>query len=385
MSLSKYGRKAIEDGSRVRRNALAPYADGSSTVETEPYDDRYRAELEAIDKSYGTQQSLADSQHRVALRQQAQKRSDSKRESYIAHERLQKYLPQARAVSGIEGMGMTETAKIQGLNAYLGERSAADAVYQAGVSQLEGAKQIADTERETAKQQAKQSALSAYLDRKESAAEQESAAVGSILDSQASKYFGNDGKISEKGYQALEAYVNANRDKMTETDRRLVELTLEGYRNQIRSEKEQEAYSSNEFTDKGATFGGITKFENNKNLVIKTEDGNEYRVQLNAPDNSSVIDAEVLDAAQNTKTGEVFGFRKKLYLNHHGDIYAIEARDNSYKEDYDTLYKLFFEGGDGKKTESEDKVQTLSSYSRAKNQTAKTGSPGGQGKYRGRN
>lgn len=323
---------------------VAPSTPSGKDVGLENYGS---GKLSIAEERHNTEMADIDRRHREAVRQQAQQRADSKREAYIAHERLQKYLPQVQAAAGTGGMGMSETAKVQGLNAYLGQRSAADAAYASGVSELEASKQAAERE-----------SLQRYLDTKEAVEAERSAAVGSMVGSKAAAYQGADGKLSLEDYQKLSDYVEQNRHHMTPDDQVLMDLTLEGYREQVRTDAEQMAVDNAKLVTKGATFEGISDFKDNKNLVIKAG-GAAYKVQLNAPGDTPVTDADVLAAGGQVNSGAIFGFGNKLYLKHNGDVYAIEARDNSYKEDYDTLYKLFFDGGTGK---GGDKVQTLEAY-----------------------
>ncbi len=337
--------------------------------------DKYKAKQEDIDRKYGVMEKSEREAHDAAIRQQAAARSAAKREAYIAHERLQKYLPQARAVQGIEGMGMTETAKVQGLNAYLTNRSAADAAYASGVADLEAEKLRAQTERDLARASEESAARDTYLAERGSILEKyrleqeaeakeeakaKSTAVGTMLSEMAEQQYGADGKMSQEGYNTLAAYLDANRDKVSPLDAELYDMTLEGYRKQIRSEVEQEAFDRDAFTVKNATFADISKFEDNKNLTVKVG-GNSYRVQLNAPGDAPVSDATVTAAARQAREGDVFGLGGKLYLKHNGEIYGIEERSNSAKGEYTALYELFF--GDGSNGgASQNQVQTLSAY-----------------------
>lgn len=407
-------------------------APGAQEEYVRPAEDRYNAKLEGIGTRYDTAAEKEREQYRAAVREQRAARSAAKREAYIAHERLQKYLPQARAVQGIEGMGMTETAKLQGLNAYLGNRSAADAAYAAGVRELDTQLLKNQSERELSRAQEEAAAKDTYLkesdsllreyrqkvedkareeadaalayqaereallreyrEKEESEAAARSAAVGTMLDGMAQQLYGTDGKISAEGYGELEAYLNANRDKLLPLDAELMDMTLEGYRKQIRSEAEQAAMDKNAFTTKGVKLSGgsnawqgISNFKDGNNFTVKDASGNSYKVELDAP-NGAVTDGEVLLAAKKTNQGDIFGIGNRLYLNNGSEVYAIRSQGGGDQDDWDALYKLFFEGGSGKTSAGgSDQVHTLSSYSRAKNQTAKTGSPGGQGKYRGRN
>lgn len=315
---------------------------------------RHNAEMEAIKKRHETQQALADQQHSAALRQQAQQRADSKREAYIAHERLQKYLPQAQAAAGTGGMGMSETAKVQGLNAYLGQRSMADAAYASGVAELEAAKKVADTERALSRQEAERISLQDYLDTKQVSAEEMSDAVGSIVGSKMENYRGTDGKISLEDYRRLEDYVSEHRDQLTAGDAALLDLTLQEYREQIRTEAEQMAVDKDKFTVKGVTLSGkntlwqgISDFDDGNNFTVMDAAGNEYKVELDAK-NGAVIDPEVLAAAKQTEAGEIFGIGNKLYLNNGTDVYGIRSQGGNDQKDWDALYKLFFENGEGR-------------------------------------
>lgn len=359
-----YEKEGTSTASASSGVSLEDYGSGRMSVAEERRD----AETAAIGKQYDTQQSLADEQQRAALRQQAQQRADSKREAYIAHERLQKYLPQAQAAAGTEGMGMSETAKINSLNAYLGQRSAADAAYATGVADLEAAKKAADTERSLARQQAEQAILQDYLDTKEAIEAEKSAAVGTMVESKANSYAGTDGKLSPEDYRKLSDYVDQHRGMMTADDQILMDLTLEGYRDQVRTDAEQMAVDKSEFATKGVTLSGgttlgrgISVFNDGNNFTVKDANGAEYKVELDAKD-GAVTDAAIVEAAKQTKKGDIFAYGNKLYLNNGTEVYGIRSRGGNAESDWTALYQLFFEGGPGKATESENKVQTLAAY-----------------------
>lgn len=334
---------------------VAPSTPSGKDVGLENYGS---GKLSIAEERHNTEMADIDRQHREAVRQQALARADSKREAYIAHERLQKYLPQVQAAAGTGGMGLSETAKVQGLNAYLGQRSAADAAYATGVSELEASKQVAERE-----------SLQRYLDTKEAVEAERSAAVGSMVGSKAAAYQGADGKLSLEDYQKLSDYVEQNRHHMTPDDQVLMDLTLEGYREQVRTDAEQMAINKTDFVTKGVTLSGgtelwrgISNFNDGNNFTVKDASGAEYKVELDAKD-GPVADESVLAVARQTKQGDIFAYGGKLYLNNGSDeVYGIRSQGGKDQADWNALYDLFFQGGAGKKTESEDKVQTLAVY-----------------------
>lgn len=389
---------------------------GAEAEYVRPAEDRYNAKLEGIGTRYDTAAEKEREQYRAAVREQRAARSAAKREAYIAHERLQKYLPQARAVQGIEGMGMTETAKLQGLNAYLGNRSAADAAYAAGVRDLDTQLLKNQSERELSRAQEEAAAKDTYLresdsllreyrqkvedkareeadaalayqaereallreyrEKEEREAAEEAAArskaVTDALAAQAEQMFlsSADGKISQEDYNTLEAYVDANQEKLSPLEAELIrDITLEGYRKQIRSEAEQMAMDKNAFTTKGVKLSGgskawqgISNFKDGNNFTVKDASGNSYKVELDAP-NGAVTDGEVLLAAKKTYQGDIFGIGNRLYLNNGSEVYAIRSQGGGDQDDWDALYKLFFEGGSGKTSAGgSDQVQTLAVY-----------------------
>ena len=387
-------------------------APGAQEEYVRPAEDRYNAKLEGIGTRYDTAAEKEREQYRAAVREQRAARSAAKREAYIAHERLQKYLPQARAVQGIEGMGMTETAKLQGLNAYLGNRSAADAAYAAGVRELDTQLLKNQSERELSRAQEEAAAKDTYLkesdsllreyrqkvedkareeadaalayqaereallreyrEKEEREAATRSEAVTDALAAQAEQMFlsSADGKISQEDYNTLEAYVNANQEKLSPLEAELIrDITLEGYRKQIRSEAEQAAMDKNAFTTKGVKLSGgsrawqgISNFKDGNNFTVKDASGNSYKVELDAP-NGAVTDGEVLLAAKKTDQGDIFGIGNRLYLNNGSEVYAIRSQGGGDQDDWDALYKLFFEGGSGKTSAGgSDQLQTLSAY-----------------------
>jgi len=395
---SNYAQPAL-DRYKIKQDSISTRYAGVSEPGAEaeyvrPAEDRYNAKLEGIGTRYDTAAEKEREQYRAAVREQRAARSAAKREAYIAHERLQKYLPQARAVQGIEGMGMTETAKLQGLNAYLGNRSAADAAYAAGVRELDTQLLKNQSERELSRAQEEAAAKDTYLkesdsllreyrqkvedkareeadaalayqaereallreyrEKEEREAATRSEAVGTMLDGMAQQLYGTDGKISAEGYGELEAYLNANRDKLLPLDAELMDMTLEGYRKQIRSEAEQMAMDKNAFTTKGVKLSGgskawegISDFKDGNNFTVKDASGNSYKVELDAP-NGAVTDGEVLLAAKKTNQGDIFGIGNRLYLNNGSEVYAIRSQGGGDQDDWDALYKLLFEGGSGK-------------------------------------
>ncbi len=380
-------RYKIKQGSINTRYAGVVSKPGAETEYVRPAKDRYDAKIEGIDTRYDVAEEKERAQYNAAIRQQRAARSSAKREAYIAHERLQKYLPQARAVQGIEGMGMTETAKVLGLNAYLGNRSAADAAYAAGVRDLDAQLLESQSERELARAQEEAAAKDTYLkesdsllreyrqklddkareeaeaelaylaereallreyrEKEETKASEEAAArstaVGTMLQGMSDQAFGSDGKLSQEGYNTLEAYLDANRDKVSPLDAELYDMTLEGYRNQIRSEAEQMALDKTDFIDVGVTLaGGISNFDDDgNNFKVKDASGNTYKVELDAP-NGAVTDGEVLARANMTNKGDIFAYGGKLYLDNGSEVYAIRSQGGFDQDDWDALYNLFF-------------------------------------------
>lgn len=233
------------------------------------------------------------------------------------------------------------------------------------MGEQENIKAVADTERSLARQEEERATLQDYLDTKEAVEAQRSAAVGSMVESKAQSYAGTDGKISLEDYQRLADFVDQHRDSMTPDDQALMALTLEGYREQVRSDAEQMAVSKTEFVDKGVKLdGGLTNYGlDGNNFTVKDASGAEYKVELDAKD-GPVVDESVLQAAKQASLGDIFAYGGRLYLNNGSEVYGIRSQGGNDQKDWNALYDLFFQGGAGK---GENKVQTLAAYGSGNN------------------
>lgn len=87
-------------------------------------------------------------------------------------------------------------------------------------------------------------------------------------------------------------------------------------------------------------FGSTKVGEKGNNFSVRA-DGSDtiYRVQYGA----AVDDANVFEAAKNVDDDQVFGFRNKIYIKKNGEVYSIEARDNSFGEKSDSGYNALYD------------------------------------------
>ena len=80
------------------------------------------------------------------------------------------------------------------------------------------------------------------------------------------------------------------------------------------------------------------KFEKGRNFEITDTSGKTFRVEIG----EEATDQTILGKAANVDSGEVFGYGGKLFIRNQDRVYAVEARENSYKNEFASLYDLYF-------------------------------------------
>lgn len=302
-------------------------------------DQREQRDLTQLEKIYGEQEQADAAAHAAALKEQRAQRREANRQEYIGSELMAKYLPQYQAMQGTGGMGTSQTDAAAAYNAYLGRVAGNNAAYAGNVAALEQQKAERDALRDSERREREFSIRDAYEDERQMLAEEESAGVLGLIDGRGQGYYGTDGKISRADYDKLEDFYRRNENRLTEAGKRNAEDILEMYREAIRDEQEQAAMDKQGFIEgTGKISAAPSKYESGKNFEITDERGKVFRVEIG----EEVADQVILGKAVNVDSGEVFGYGGKLFVRSQDRVYAVEARENSYKSEFASLYDLYF-------------------------------------------
>lgn len=314
-------------------------------------DQREQGELTYLEKTYGEAAKRDAAAHQAAVKAQETARQSANRQAYIGNELMQKYLPQYQAMQGTSGMGTSQTDAAAAVNAYFGRVSENNAGFSENVAALEQAKAERDAQRESELRDKKYDVMSRYDDKRQQMAEEESTGLLGLMSGRANGYYGTDGKLSPDDYQNLWEFYTANESRLTEAGKRNAQDMLAEYKLAIRDAEEQAAVDRLGFIDGTAKVTTApTKYEPEKNFEITDEKGRTFRVQIA----NEVTDETVKSEAGKVDSGEVFGYGGRLYVKNYDKVYEVEARQNSYKDNYTNLYNLYF--GNGQGDEEQDAV-----------------------------
>ena len=306
-------------------------------------DQREQRDLTQLEKIYGEQEQRDAAAHAAAIKEQRAQRREANRQEYIGSELMAKYLPQYQAMQGTGGMGTSLTDAAAAYNAYLGRVSGNNAAYAGNVAALEQQKAERDALRDAERREREFSIRDAYEDERQMLAEEESAGVLGLIDGRGQGYYGTDGKISRADYDKLEDFYRRNENRLTEAGKRNAEDILEMYREAIRDEQEQAAMDKQGFIEgAGKISAAPSKLEEGRNFEVSDESGHRFRVELGA----EVADPTILGKASGVASGEIFGYGGKLFVRSQDRVYAVEARENSYKSEFASLYDLYFGSGE---------------------------------------
>ena len=302
-------------------------------------DQREQGELTYLEQTYGEAAKRDAAAHQAAVKAQEAARQNANRQAYIGNELMQKYLPQYQAMQGTGGMGTSQTDAAAAMNAYLGQVSENNAGYAENVAALDQSKAERDAQRESELRDKKYDAVSRYDYERQQMAEEESTGLLGLMSGRADGYYGADDKLSPEDYQNLWEFYTANEGRLTEAGKRNAQDMLAEYKLAIRDAEEQAAVDRMGFVDGTAKITTApTKYEPEKNFEITDEKGRTFRVQIA----NEVTDETVKSEAGKVDSGEVFGYGGRLYVKNYDKVYEVEARQNSYKDNYTNLYNLYF-------------------------------------------
>ena len=307
-------------------------------------DQREQGELTYLEQTYGEAAKRDAAAHQAAVKAQETARQSANRQAYIGSELLQKYLPQYQAMQGTSGMGTSQTDAAAAMNAYFGQVSENNAGYAETVAALEQAKAERDAQRESELRDKKYDAVSRYDYERQQMAEEESTGLLGLMSGRADGYYGSDGKLSVEDYHKLFDFYAENESRLTETGKRNAKDMLAEYKMAIRDAEEQAAMDRNKYINKGVVLsggllGGLSDYGKvGNNFRVKDADGNEYAVELG----EQVNDQTVIDVANRANSGEIFAYGGKLYLKKDHTAYAVNRRERTKHDEYESLYNLYF-------------------------------------------
>ncbi len=312
---------------------------------------RYKAEAE---RDYiGSQQAVADKQYDTdaqAIRDAAERgqeelassRDRTRREAGILMERMGRYLGNVQRVSGTAGTGAADADAVRRYNEVIRQMEDANRSYEAGVTditqteleartKLDIEKQAADAERqyrlaalglEEAQGQIDiddQFRQEERLDRQEEQAlsTEQYATATTALEYKFQELAGRwgDGKISRADMEEMRQYAERVSGGLTERDRQNLELALDSYESQIRSDEEAKMV---EEVVTSATVKGFEKdAKEGRNLAVYIGD-RRYDVQI-----GQIVTAEeepnVMAAAGRVSADTVFEVGGALYVKLSGN------------------------------------------------------------------
>jgi len=317
-------------------------------------DEREQRDLTRLEEVYGTQAERDAAAHEAAVKAQAVQRREANRQEYIGSELMAKYLPQYQAATGTGGMGISRTDAAAAFNAYLGRVSDNNAAYAGHVAELDAQKAERDSQREAERREKEFDIRDAYDEERMVAAEKESIDVLKLIDGRARGFVGDDEKISRSDYDRIVDYYTQQEGRLTEAGKRNAADILDAYRELIRDEREQAAVDRMGFIEGvGQIRKAPSKFEAGRNFEISGADGRVHRVQIAG----EVTDPDIRAEAAKAGPGEVFGLDGRLFASHQGKVYEVEARTNSYKDEFASLYDLYY--GDARNTGSGQQEGTV--------------------------
>ena len=308
-------------------------------------DQQEQGKLTYLEQTYGEAAKRDTAAHQAAVKAQETARQSANRQAYIGSELMQKYLPQYQAMQGTGGMGTSQTDAAAAMNAYLGQVSENNAGYAENVAALDQSKAERDAQREAELRDKKYDVMSRYDDKRQQMVEEESTGLLGLMSGRADGYYGSDGKLSAEDYRSLFNFYAQNEGRLTEAGKRNARDMLAEYKRAIRDAEEQAAMDRNKYINKGVVLsGGLSDYGKvGNNFLVKDADGNEYAVELG----EQVNDQTVIDVASRANSGEIFAYGGKFYLKKDHTVYAVNRREQTEHDEYESLYNLYFGGGSG--------------------------------------
>ncbi len=99
--------------------------------------------------------------------------------------------------------------------------------------------------------------------------------------------------------------------------------------------------------DGGWWFFGSKDLEDvGNNFSLEDGSGTRYNIESAG----KITDTNINEVAKDVKDQQVFGYQGNIYLKSGGVVYQVQARSNSYADDWKALYSKFFKDGDTSST-----------------------------------
>ncbi len=153
--------------------------------------------------------------------------------------------------------------------------------------------------------------------------------------------------------QELESFVNSFKGRVSDDQWGILQQYVKLYKDSPDEQRRQEAVQEqkeldkfNSVTSSDVTFNnnggwgklGATDYSEGDNFSVKDPTGFVYRIQSGG----EISDSNIINAARDIGDNSVFGYGGKVYFKKGGRVYLVEARDGSYGNHYDKLYKRIF-------------------------------------------
>lgn len=233
--------KSAETIKTPTANLLTPYYNDSESNNAEGKDiatnpnTTQEGAVERWNKYYDEQAERLVSSYAGAQQLLDDEKKRSQQTASITYDKLKKYLPEQLKAQGLGGLGISETAMLQAQNNYANQMADISAEYGANTSSLETEKANALGELENYRTE--------KID--EIQTEQYNAVYNEVsvnIKARFNSMIGDDGKISQADFEALQQDVNNAAEKVGADNAALLQEQLNGYKLQIRSEEEQETF-----------------------------------------------------------------------------------------------------------------------------------------------
>ena len=227
-------------------------------------------------------------------------RSRQRQEAAINHELVKKYLPIANKLSGMSGLGVSESANLESLSAYQNNLADIDRSYSESKANL------------------------------------------------LKNYRAEEKAMQEDQFANAQVYIDSNNLTGDRLDAYLDKLKANGmeewYLNQLRA-RDASGAAGDVSTHKASTTA--QGWHGAANL---SEAGTDFQVNVNGTDlwvatEGEVTDKGIVSAAADAEDGEVFMIGNHIYTKKNGRVYGIQAAEGGYSSDhYSRLYQYLKTG-----------------------------------------
>lgn len=275
---------------------------------------------------YESMRDDAKEQYKSDLAALKRNKNVQMQEAAINNELLKKYLPQMNQMSGLSGLGVSESANIDALSRYQNTVSGIEQGYTQGKSELDRylRSDLADINAaERAEQREDQQLLDLYKREDQSEAYQMAsmqimgATSASEIDAILTAW---EGKTNEDQYNNLVAYAKSRKTSLTEVEKEV-----------------EDSMGSTAVSGTVDNSGGTVK------IPIPTQDGVGLKLDLSILGETDF--QEAIDAGAKRENGEVFVYDKAIYYKKNDRVYElVDPEGNNNSEVYSAIYGYLNDG-----------------------------------------